>query len=280
VRDMPSNISWVLEQLRDSTGTAREHARRLGEAVADSVPIGDDSIRLRLDRAQETAEESREVEEQAIEAAHEAKESADYALRVSERGRARIDEIERETTRERDLRIKKAEKEAEEALRRERQAAEAEAERRRGEVQAEVEAEIEEAAEAAEQARTRAEELVELARAKIAEARQLAQQVADEARQTAEEAGRYAAELSGDVEQSSAEAAARIGLVEELRERTAATAKRHPSRRRGRGGRGLLRSSTKADLLELASAAGIQGRSSMTKAQLVSALERTTRTSR
>lgn len=82
--------------------------RRLSEAVASARSAGD-SIELRLKRAQDAADRAREAEERAVEAAQEAEERSDHALHVSERGRARVDEVDRETAREQERRIKKAE---------------------------------------------------------------------------------------------------------------------------------------------------------------------------
>ena len=68
-----------------------------------------------------------------------------HARQVSERGHARMTEVERETSRDVKQRVAEAQKAADEFVRRERQAAEADAAEDRQEVQDEVDEEIEEA---------------------------------------------------------------------------------------------------------------------------------------
>ena len=65
----------------------------------DAAPVGD-SVEIRARRARDAAERAREAEERAVEAARESKARADLAREVSERGEARIKDIERETSRE------------------------------------------------------------------------------------------------------------------------------------------------------------------------------------
>jgi hypothetical protein len=252
LREMPSNVAWVVNSVIGST---------------------DDPIALRMIRAQDAANQAREAEERALEAAQEAKELSEHALHVSERGRARVDEIDREATVERGRRIQNAENHAEEFVRREREAAGAEAERRLREVCAEVSREIDDAEQNAEAAQQHAEALVKDARERKAEAKRLADEAAEAARLAAEEASRHAQRISDDAEQQEKEVAARVGLAEELRERTAETAQRVL---RG-GNNGNLSSYKKSELLELAAAEEIEGRSTMTKDELVAALKRTSR---
>ena len=85
LREMPSNSVWLLAQALKPAG-----------AVADAAPFGGDSVEIRARRAQEAAERAREAEERALEAARESKARAAYARQVSERGHARMTEVERE----------------------------------------------------------------------------------------------------------------------------------------------------------------------------------------
>jgi len=153
VREMPSNAAWLVDRVAGSTDSvgeatgsvtsrARDQARRLGEAVATATPGGGDSITVRLKRAQDAADRARDAEERAAEAAQDAKDRANHALHVSERARARVDEVDREAARDELRRIRKAEKQAEELVRRERAAAKDDAERRRREARAEVASEL------------------------------------------------------------------------------------------------------------------------------------------
>ena len=152
--ELPSNAEWAVSQVRGSTrsvGTAaegalskaRDQGRRFSEAAGDAVPFGDDSIELRLKRAEDAAERAREAEQEAVEAAQEAKDRSDYAVEVTERGRARMKQVDRDAQRELARRIGQAEREAEELVKRERLAAAEDAERERQEAYEEVEAETE-----------------------------------------------------------------------------------------------------------------------------------------
>ena len=106
LREMPSNAVWLMtrtlkpaEALENVATGARDQGRKMTAAVVDAAPVGD-SVEIRARRAHNAAEHAREAEERAVEAARVSKERADHARAVSERGHARIKEIERETTRQ------------------------------------------------------------------------------------------------------------------------------------------------------------------------------------
>ena len=292
LREIPSNAAWLVSRRRssmDAVGTAAEAAAvrardqglRLSEAVSDAVPVGEDSIQVQMKRAQAAADRAREAEERAVEAAQEAKARSDHALHVSERGRARVKEVHGETAREQERRIRQAEKDAEALLRRERLAAQEEVEQRRHAVHAEVEEESERAQREAEASQQRAAELVEDAREKVAEAKRLADESAEAASAAAEQAHRHAQQLARDAEQPAREAEAQVGLAEELRQRSAATSRRIADE----GGDGApmnedLQEYKKSELVELASTIGIEGRTNMTKDELVAAIRKASRRTR
>ena len=71
-----------------------------------------------MKRARDAAERAREAEERALEAAQESKDRADHAGQVSERGRARLKEVDRETSRRVKQRIAEAQKAADESVQR------------------------------------------------------------------------------------------------------------------------------------------------------------------
>jgi type I site-specific restriction-modification system R (restriction) subunit len=266
LREMPSNSAWLLAQ-----------ALKPAAAVADAAPFGGDSVAIRARRAHEAAERARETEARALEAARESKARAAYARQVGERGRARMTEVERETSRDVKQRVAEAQKAANEFVRRERQAAEADAAEDRKEVQDEIDEEIEEAHLDAEAAQQRAEELVEEAAEALAEAKRLADEAAQAARAAAEEANRQAKQLADEADQQASDAEARIGETEELRDHLAAAAK-HAARQLNRDtANGGLKSYNKPELVELAASMDIQGRSSMTKGELVQAITRASR---
>ena len=72
----------------DAVGTAAESARRRSRPGAEGrqpwstpLPVGGDSVDIRMRRAREPAERAREAEERAVEAAQESKERSDHARR-------------------------------------------------------------------------------------------------------------------------------------------------------------------------------------------------------
>jgi colicin import membrane protein len=282
LREVPSNAVWLVSRLakpadaiESSAAGARDQGRRVTAALVDAAPVGD-SVEIRARRARDAAERAREAEERAVEAARESKALADHARAVSESGRARLKEVDRETSRQLKQRISEAEKAAEEFLRRERQAAEAEAQEQRSEVEEEVEIDVAEAESEAEASQRRAEELVEDAMDALVDARQLADEAAEAARSVAEEANREAQQLQDEARQRGSDADARIEAAEELRDRAAAMAKK-TARELDREGTDGLDTYKKPELVELAASIGIEKRTEMTKDELVEAIMHATR---
>ena len=188
LREMPSNAAWLLsravkpgEALGEAAADARDQGWKAAAALVDATPVGD-SVEIRARRARDAAERAREAEERAVEAARESKSLADRAHEVSERGRARLKDVDRETSREVKQRVAEAQKAADEFVKRERQAAEADAEEERQDVEDEVENDIAEAEDDAEASQRRAMELLEDATEALAEARRLADEAAEAAR--------------------------------------------------------------------------------------------------
>lgn len=269
LREMPSNAAWLLSRARD-----RRH--EISAAVIDAGPVGD-SVEIRMKRAREAAERAREAEERAIEAGQEAEERAESAREASDRGRARLAEIRDETTRQIKGRVAEAEKAANEMVKRERQAAEEDAREERDQVKAEVEEEIEEAELEADEARERAEALLEHAAGRMAEARQLAEEAAEAARAAAEEAHREAEQLAEEAQQQASEADAQVSAAEQLRDRPKAEAKNTARRLERDTANGGLAAYHKPELVELAASIGIEGRTNMTKSELVDAITKASR---
>jgi colicin import membrane protein len=290
LQEMPSNGAWLLSRARkpveavegaaeSARAGARDRRRKVSAALADAAP-GGDSVEVRMKRARDAAEQAREAEERAIEAAQESKEASEHASQVSERGRARMAEVERETGQEAEQRVAEAQRAADEAVERERQAAEADAEEEQQETQAEVEQEDEQAQQEAAAAQQRAEELVEEATERLAEARRLADEAAQAARAAAEEAQRQAQQLASEAEEQAGDAEAQLKAAEEIRT-YAKTAAKHTARELQRNPtNGSLKSHNKPELVELAAGIGIEGRTNMTKAELVDAITKASRTKR
>jgi colicin import membrane protein len=289
--ELPSNAAWLLsralapvEAAGSASGSAasgtQDRARKVGASVLDAAPIGGDSVETRMKRARAAAERAREAEEQAVEAARVAKERADHARRVAERGRARVTEVKRETNRGVERRIAEARRDADEAIKREREAAQADAEEELRQAQAEVAAETEDAQRDGEAAQERAKELVEEATRRLAEARRVADEATEAARAAADEAHRQAQQLVNEAEQQANDADAQAAAAEEVRERSKTTAKRTVRELEGDATNGSLESYNKTELLDLAATIDIEGRTQMTKAELVDAIAKASRTKR
>jgi colicin import membrane protein len=283
LREMPSNAAWLLsralkpaesvgEAAQSATFEARDRGRRAGAALVDAVPLGGDSVDIRMRRAREAAEHARDVEQEAVDAAQEARDRAEHARKVSERGRVRLAEVRRETDRQVKQRVAEAQKAADETVKREREQAEADAENRRRQTQTEIDDQLEDAERDAEEAHARAEELVREATEKLAEARRLATEATEAARAVAEEAHRQARELAEEAEQQAGEADARIEAAERLQEHSEATGRNAVRELERLPADGDLKTYNKPELVELASSMGIEGRTTMTKSELVDAI--------
>jgi colicin import membrane protein len=282
LREMPSNAVWLLsralspvdaieEAAGSATASVRDQGRKVGAAVVDASPVGGDSVDVRIRRARDAAERAREAEDQAREAAQEAKACAERVKEISEGGRRRLQEAERQSDQDVKKRVAEAEEAAREFVQRERRAAEADAEEHRGEVAEEVEHEIADAHREAEEARQDAEELVADASDKLAEAARLADEAAEAARATAEEAQRQAQELTHQAQRQTNEADEKVKTTEELQDQLVTTA-RETAHALNRDTTNGLSSYSKAELVDLAGGFRIRGRSSMTKDELVAAL--------
>jgi colicin import membrane protein len=273
LREMPSNTAWLVSR-------ARDRRRKVSAAVVDAAPVGGNSLETRMKRAREAAERAREAEERAAEAGREAKECSEYVRQVSERGRARVAEVDRETSRWIKQRIAEAQKAADELVERERQGAEEDAQEERQEVYAEVEEETEKAEVEAEEAQGRAEALVGDATSKLAEARRLAEEAAEAARAAAEEAQRQANQLAAEAQQQASDVQAQVEAAEQLREQPKATAKDTARRLEADDTNGDLESYNKPELMELAANIGIERRRNMSKGELVEAIAKASRSKR
>ncbi len=152
-----------------------------------------------------------------------------------------------------------AERDAAGVIEKERRASEARAAKSREEA--------EKAQEAAEERYSRATEL-------LAEARVLADEAATAAQEAAEGARAQAERIASDAKQEAEGAGDAVRAAEKLRVSTAKTAAAVTRSVRDDGPSGRLSDLTKAELVKLAAAQGIEGRTSKTKTQLVAALSR------
>ena len=114
----------------------------------------------------------------------------------------------------------------------------------------------------------------------MAEARRLANEAAEAARAAAEEAQQQAQQLADDAEQQASDAEAQVAAAENLRERSETTAKQTARALKSNPTNGDLKAYNKPELLQLAAGIGIEGRTNMTKDELVNAIAKASRTTR
>jgi colicin import membrane protein len=284
LRELPSNAAWLLSRMLpdEATGPAagtRDTARRIRASVEDASPMGD-SVETRMKRARAAAERAQRAEEEALAAAEEAKRSSDHASVVAESNRLQMAELKRELKRRVEQAVTEARRAANERVEQERAAAQADADEALEDRQTEAEEETQAAQHDAEIKQQRARELVAEARERLVEAREVADEATQAARAAAEEAHRQAQQLAADAEQQAKDADQRVAAAERVGKVTAATAEDTAQRLDARQINGDLESHTKAELLDLAAAIDIEGRTTLTKAELVSAIKRASRTTR
>jgi colicin import membrane protein len=284
LRELPSNAAWLLSQLlpAEAAGPAeatRDTARRIRASVEDAAPIGD-SVETRMKRARAAAERARQAEDEALAAADEARRSAEHARQVTEGNRSQIAELKRELKRRVEQHVTEARRAAEERVKQERAVVQADADKELEERQAEAEEETQATQRDAEEAQQRAQELVAEANDRLAEARELATEATRAARAAAEEAHRQAQQLADDAEQQAKAADDRVAAAEQVGKAAALTEKDSSQRLGGHEIDGDLESRSKAELLDLAAAADIEGRTNLTKAELISEIKKASRATR
>jgi hypothetical protein len=106
----------------------------------------------------------------------------------------------------------------------------------------------------------------------LTEARKLADEAERAAREKAEQAHQEAERLAGEAQGQAREADARIAEAKRVGEKSSADASRTAAQVRSAGANGDLKERNKEELLDLAAAIDIQGRSRMTKSELVRAI--------
>jgi hypothetical protein len=280
MKDIPRNASWVVGKAlstnndaddADASGpTLGDAVRQAGWSLRGALP-GQDSVEARLEKARIAAERARAAEEAALEAAQAAHDRSVAADEAAEKERARLEDVEAAEADKVEQRVEEARRRAEEMIAEERRSAEADAaaaleeERRAGDER------VAEARRSAESAQQDAEDRFGRATDLLAEARTLADEAAEAASEAAEQARLQAEQLADDARRGAAEATQAVTRAEELRVSTATTAKAVVRGVAAKENPQRLKDLNKAELLKLAAAQGIEGRSK-TKQQLVTAL--------
>jgi colicin import membrane protein len=276
LRELPTNAAWLLSRVQpgEVAGSAatqtRDTARKLKASLVDAAPVGD-SVEARMQRASAAAERAQEAEREALEAVQSAKESAEQLQQLAESNRAWLADVEREANRRAEQRVAEAQRAAEQRVAEAQRAAEQQVEQERAAARSEADEKLEKArAEATEEteaarrdaevAQQRADNLLRESRDRLAKARQLAKDAAEAAHTAAEEADRQAQRLAADAEQQANGADSKAAAAKQLRD----DANRQTDDN--------LESQSKAELLDLAAALEIDGRTHMSKGELVSAI--------
>jgi colicin import membrane protein len=288
VKELPTNATWLLSKAvspldQRSAGTRAtsatgllDMARSAGATVMDALP-GGDSIELRLQRARAAVADAQEAEERAVQESLEAEREAQEAEQVAERCRDYVRDVEAEQESAVEARVNEARREAEARIDEARREAQAEAEQVVDSARQEAEGRAEEARREAEAAHERAHGRLEAARDKLVEARQLSEEAIEATRAAAEEAHRQSLQVAADAELMARSAEERVTEAEEVRASTSSTAGELTRQLNGVGSSSTLKTMTKQELLDLAAAQDVEGRSAMTKDQLVTALNRAAR---
>jgi hypothetical protein len=280
-KDIPKNASWLAgkalphdqhdHEQAHPNGTSQEQrslAARATDAVRDVLP-GGDSVEARLAKARQSAEVAREAEEQAVQAAEEAHSLVERADALEKEEQERLKEADAEqraivesriagARAEADERIQEAKRASKKAMAQEQEAAD----RRIGEARAE-----------AEQAQERARDRYADATAKLADARSRADEAAALAQEAADRARADAERLSAEARREKAEADKAVAAAVGLRDGSSAKSA-SVTRTVRRTERPVLTEMSRSDLMHLAAQREVPGRSSMTKKQLLSALEK------
>jgi len=242
----------------------RDKARELEASVVEPMPLRD-SVETRMQRARSAAQRAQEAEEEALEAARSSKVSSERVKELAENNRAWLTDLKREVNDRVKQRVAEARRAADEQVERERAAAQSEADEELEAAQAQTNGELEAAKRDAESAERRAKALQAESRERLAEARQLSDEAVQAARAVAEEANRQAQQLVEDAEQQAQSADEKVPVAAQVR--VEAT-------------NGNLESHSKAELLDLAASMGIEGRTNMSKAELISAITKAADTAR
>lgn len=287
VTELPSNTAWLLSRAVTGRGTSQSSsdrdagkpgvAARARESVADAVPGGKDSLDVRIDRAQHALEDARRSEQQAFELSRTAKDLADTAKRLADDGRRRQTAVKKENQAEVARQVKEAQKRADQFVAEQRSKAEAEADKKNEQVAEQVTERNEQAQAQAEQAKADADSAIEAAAEQMADARRLADDAAAQAREAASEAHRRAQQLADQADQRAEKAQSRVAEIEgmnaTIKKETAGVVKAVNTNSVTED----LSAMTKKELVELATALDVEGKTSLRKDELITAIKKAQR---
>jgi colicin import membrane protein len=280
VKEIPRNASWLVGQaVKGATGgTANgsavvDRARQAGDSIRSVLP-GESSVDVHLARARTAAERAQEAEQEALTSAERAQQRAQEAENLAEEEEARLSEVEAEQKQEVDRRTSEARRRADELVAAELAKAEQDALAVLDRERSTRDERVRRAREEAERAQAEAEASYERATTLLGEARERADEAAAAATEAAERARAEAEQMATQARAEAEEAHRALADAEELRSVTEQTAAAVTRERRDLPAVATLSEMSKAELVKLAAAHGIEGRSSKNKKQLVAALSR------
>jgi len=278
--DLPDNAAWLLERARATSDNSRSRGELVTvrskwsdsrTTVSVDRPSGE-SVESRMNRARVAADEAQRIEEQALAASRISKDQSEHARQVAEAGQTRLAETKRQAEQAVKEREAEARRAAEEAVQREVAAARANAAAQVEAVESQVKQETEAVRQEAQQAQAHAQDLLAQAASQLHQARQFAQEARDAAVAAAEEAQLAAQRLQADANAQLRYAEARVSEAEGVGYQATVAAKRTARDLQNDKFDLDLESQTKTELIDLAAAMQIDGRTTMTKAELITAI--------
>jgi colicin import membrane protein len=290
VKDMPRNASWLIgKALRvgdppgqgsEGNGAHREGSsalmgavRSASATVRDALP-GGDSVEARLDRARVAADRAHEAETDALRAAEYAAELSSRAEQIDQQEQARVAQLEDEQAEAVRRQVEDARARADEQVAKEQHEAELEAHDVLSREREASDARAKDARDAAEAAQQDAEERLSRATEQLSEARSLADEAARAAEEAAANARAQAEQIAENARRDAASTGAAVDRAVKLQQRSSRTAGKVARAIDDKSTPGRLKELPKSELVKLASAQGITGRSAMSKTQLVTALDK------
>jgi colicin import membrane protein len=280
LKEMPSNGSWAVSKVlsppsvEQATGGARDTIRRASAAAQDKMPLVGDSLDVRLKRAREATERAQRAEDEALADARQAKELADAAKAANDDGRRRVRETRSEAAEHVKQRITEARRRADAMVEEEKARARTEADESIRRVSDDVGSRIEQARERAEQAQEQAESRIAQAAEQMAGARRLADEAAEAALAAAADARSRAEELVDEARRQAGSMTDQVADAQEIQQEAASSAAATATQLRKPNVAADVNAMTKKELMDLATAMGVERRGSMNNEQLVRAVNR------